>query len=42
MTKDELTAIDPPDGGRLVHAPGERWTLDDLGAALQSLVGDVR
>ncbi|HET6921470.1 MAG TPA: SDR family NAD(P)-dependent oxidoreductase [Jiangellaceae bacterium] len=42
MTKDDLTAIDPPDGGRLVRAPGERWTLDDLGAAVQSLVGDVR
>jgi hypothetical protein len=37
MTKDELTAIGPPEGGWPVRAPGERWTLEDLGAA----VGEV-
>jgi NAD(P)-dependent dehydrogenase (short-subunit alcohol dehydrogenase family) len=39
MTKDELTAIGPPDGGRALRAPGERWTLGDLGAAVGELVG---
>ncbi len=39
MTKDELTAIGPPDGGRLVRAEGERWTLEDLGAAVGKLLG---
>jgi NAD(P)-dependent dehydrogenase (short-subunit alcohol dehydrogenase family) len=37
MTKDELTIIGPPDGGRSVRAPGERWTLEDLGAAVRQL-----
>ncbi|MGH9191706.1 MAG: SDR family NAD(P)-dependent oxidoreductase [Acidimicrobiales bacterium] len=40
MTKDELTAIGPPDGGRLVRAPGERWTLEALSTAVPSLVGE--
>ncbi len=39
MTKDELTVIDPPGGGRLVRAPGERWTLEALSAAVPGLVG---
>jgi NAD(P)-dependent dehydrogenase (short-subunit alcohol dehydrogenase family) len=39
MTKDELTAIGPPDGGRALRAPGERWTLEDLGAAVGELLG---
>jgi NAD(P)-dependent dehydrogenase (short-subunit alcohol dehydrogenase family) len=39
MTKDELTAIGPPDGGRPWRAPGERWTLEDLGVAVGELVG---
>jgi NAD(P)-dependent dehydrogenase (short-subunit alcohol dehydrogenase family) len=40
MTKDELTVIDPPHGGRLVRAAGERWGMEDLRAAVQSLVDD--
>jgi NAD(P)-dependent dehydrogenase (short-subunit alcohol dehydrogenase family) len=40
MTKHELTVIMPPDGGRIVRAPGERWTLEDLGAAVRTLAGD--
>jgi NAD(P)-dependent dehydrogenase (short-subunit alcohol dehydrogenase family) len=39
MTKDELTAVGPPDGGRPLRAPGERWTLEDLGAAVGELLG---
>jgi NAD(P)-dependent dehydrogenase (short-subunit alcohol dehydrogenase family) len=39
MTKDELTVIMPPNGARVVRAPGERWTLEDLGAAVEGLVG---
>jgi NAD(P)-dependent dehydrogenase (short-subunit alcohol dehydrogenase family) len=37
MTKDELSAIGPPDGGRTVRAAGERWSLEELGAAVRSL-----
>ena len=37
MSKDELSAIGPPDGGRPVRAAGERWTLEELGAAVASL-----
>jgi NAD(P)-dependent dehydrogenase (short-subunit alcohol dehydrogenase family) len=37
MSKDELSAIGPPDGGRPVRAAGERWTLKELGAAVASL-----
>jgi 3-oxoacyl-[acyl-carrier protein] reductase len=39
MTKDELTAFGPPEGGRPVRAPGERWTLEDLSAAVGVLTG---
>ena len=37
MSKDELSVIRPPDGGRPVRAAGERWTLEELGAAVASL-----
>jgi hypothetical protein len=37
MTKDELSAIGPPDGGRTVRAAGERWSLEELVAAVRSL-----
>jgi NAD(P)-dependent dehydrogenase (short-subunit alcohol dehydrogenase family) len=37
MSKDELWAIGPPEGGRPVRAAGERWTLEELGAAVASL-----
>jgi len=37
MTKDELSVIGPPDGGRCVRAAGERWGLEELGAAVRSL-----
>jgi NAD(P)-dependent dehydrogenase (short-subunit alcohol dehydrogenase family) len=37
MSKDELSAIGPPDGGRPVRAAGERWTLEELGSAVASL-----
>jgi 3-oxoacyl-[acyl-carrier protein] reductase len=37
MSKDELSAIGPPDGGRPVRAAGQRWTLEELGAAVASL-----
>jgi NAD(P)-dependent dehydrogenase (short-subunit alcohol dehydrogenase family) len=37
MTKDELWLIGPPDGGRTVRAAGERWGLEELGAAVRSL-----
>jgi 2-hydroxycyclohexanecarboxyl-CoA dehydrogenase len=39
MTKDELVAIRPPDGGRTMRAAGERWTLEDLGVAVGELLG---
>jgi NAD(P)-dependent dehydrogenase (short-subunit alcohol dehydrogenase family) len=39
MTKDQLIVIRPPDGGRLVRAPGERWTIEDLGVAVGELLG---
>lgn len=37
MTKDELSVIGPPDGGLPVRAAGERWSLEELGAAIGSL-----
>jgi NAD(P)-dependent dehydrogenase (short-subunit alcohol dehydrogenase family) len=37
MGKDELVVIGAPDGGRPVRAAGERWTLEELGAAVASL-----
>jgi NAD(P)-dependent dehydrogenase (short-subunit alcohol dehydrogenase family) len=39
MTKDELTVIPPPEGAQVVRAAGERWELEDLGAAVERLVG---
>jgi NAD(P)-dependent dehydrogenase (short-subunit alcohol dehydrogenase family) len=42
MTKDELMDFGPPDERRLVRAPGERWTLEDLTAAVRSLEGHAR
>jgi NAD(P)-dependent dehydrogenase (short-subunit alcohol dehydrogenase family) len=39
MTKDELMLIGPPDGARVVRAAGERWGLEELGAAVVGLVG---
>ena len=41
MTKDELMLIRPPDGGRVVRAAGERWELEELGTAVEGLVGGV-
>jgi NAD(P)-dependent dehydrogenase (short-subunit alcohol dehydrogenase family) len=40
MMKDELMLIGPPDGGRSVRAPSERWTLEALRTAARSLVGE--
>ena len=39
MTKDDLTVIPPPEGAQVVRAAGERWELEDLGAAVERLVG---
>jgi hypothetical protein len=40
MMKDELMLIRPPDGGRSVRAPSERWTLEALRTAARSLVSE--
>ncbi|RPJ79221.1 MAG: SDR family oxidoreductase, partial [Acidobacteria bacterium] len=39
MGKDELVGIRPPDGGRTVRAAGERWTLEELAAAVGDVLG---
>ena len=39
MGKDELVVIRPPDGGRTVRAVGERWTLEELAAAVGDVLG---
>jgi 3-oxoacyl-[acyl-carrier protein] reductase len=39
MGKDELVGIRPPDGGRTVRAAGERWTLEELSAAVGDVLG---
>jgi NAD(P)-dependent dehydrogenase (short-subunit alcohol dehydrogenase family) len=39
MGRDELVGIRPPDGGRTVRAVGERWTLEELSAAVGDVLG---
>jgi hypothetical protein len=38
MGKDDLVVIGAPEGGRPVRAAGERWTLEELGAAVGVVV----
>jgi NAD(P)-dependent dehydrogenase (short-subunit alcohol dehydrogenase family) len=42
MSKDELVVIGAPEGGRPVRAAGERWTLEELGAAVGEVLGRAR
>ena len=39
MGKDDLVVIGAPEGGRPVRAAGERWTLEELGAAVGVVLG---
>jgi NAD(P)-dependent dehydrogenase (short-subunit alcohol dehydrogenase family) len=39
MGKDELAVIGAPESGRPVRAAGERWTLEELGAAVGVVLG---
>jgi NAD(P)-dependent dehydrogenase (short-subunit alcohol dehydrogenase family) len=39
MGKDDLVVIGAPEGGRPVRAVGERWTLEELGAAVGVVLG---
>jgi NAD(P)-dependent dehydrogenase (short-subunit alcohol dehydrogenase family) len=42
MSKDELVVIGAPEGGRPVRAAGERWALEELGAAVGEVLGRAR